>query len=292
MKKFNTYSKKTQGCFISYFSIVLNIVLFVLKLVAGILTGSVAVMADAWHTLSDSFTSVIVIGGFFISEKPADSQHPFGHQRAESIAAIIIGTLLAIVGISFFKDSVLQLISKKTFVYNSFTVWVFVSSVLLKEAIAFFTIRLGKKLNSKSLIVDGWHHRSDAFASLIILFGFIFGTKHWWIDGILGIIVSLIILYIALETIIKNSNNLMGEKLSVDLKESILEKIYKIDSRISEVHHFHYHKYGDHVEITFHINLPAIISIQEGHEIANRIEKSLKDNFLIEATVHVEPYGA
>jgi cation diffusion facilitator family transporter len=122
--------------------------------------------ADAWHTLSDTLTSVVVILGFWISSRLEDEEHPFGHGRAEVIATIIIATLLAVVGINFLKDSIQQLIVQRSASFSTVGLVVFAISVVIKEGLARFSIWAGKKTDSKSLIADGWHHRSDALASL------------------------------------------------------------------------------------------------------------------------------
>ena len=149
-----------------WLSIFINTVLFALKYWAGVATGSVAIIADAWHTLSDSLTSVLVIIGEKISRKPADSEHPFGHGRAELIAAIIIGGLLAAVAVNFFAEALMKFKNREAANYNIFAVAVFVLSVILKEGLAQFSGWASKKTGMLSLKADSWHHRSDAIASV------------------------------------------------------------------------------------------------------------------------------
>ena len=114
-------------------SIVINVILFILKYWVGIMTGSIAILADAWHTLSDSLTSVVVILGAKISSKPADENHPFGHGRAESVASIIIGVLLFIVGSNFLFDAIQRLRSQEAAVFTMSAVIIFILSVIIKE---------------------------------------------------------------------------------------------------------------------------------------------------------------
>jgi cation diffusion facilitator family transporter len=177
--------KQQLGYIEGWLSTVLNTLLFGLKLWVGIRAGSVAMVADAWHTLSDTLTSIVVIFGFWIAGKPQDREHPFGHGRAEVIGAVVIGTLLAVVGFNFLVKSYHQLRNPQHVNFSLFSIVVFAISIVLKEALAQFSLWAGKKVKSQSLIADGWHHRSDAIASALIVIGALFGKTFWWIDGVL-----------------------------------------------------------------------------------------------------------
>lgn len=190
-KKYKTFIGYLEGTI----SIALNTLLFGLKFWVGTKTFSIAIIADAWHTLSDSLTSLVVIIGFKVSSKPADKKHPYGHGRAEIISSVIIGTMLAIVGFNFLIASIQRFINQQSASYGNLAIIVFIISVIVKEGLAQFSIRAGKKINSQSLIADGWHHRSDALVSLMVLVGIFMGGYFWWVDSIMGIIVSLAIFY-------------------------------------------------------------------------------------------------
>ena len=175
--------------FEGWLSIGVNTVLFVLKYWAGITTGSIAIIADAWHTLSDSISSIIVILGDKVKKKPADAKHPFGHGRAELIATLLIGVFLAIVAFTFLSESINRLQNHRSITYSTLALSIIILSVILKELLAQFSQWAGKKINSSVLYADAWHHRSDAIASALILVGIILAPYFWWIDGVLGIIV-------------------------------------------------------------------------------------------------------
>ena len=190
-------------------SIVINVILFILKYWVGIMTGSIAIIADAWHTLSDSLTSIVVILGAKISSKPADDNHPFGHGRAESVASIIIGVLLFVVGSNFLFDAIQRLKSKEAAVFTMSAIVIFILSVIIKEAMAQFSFWAYRKTKSPSLKADGWHHRSDSIASAVILISIFLGKNHWWVDGIFGIIVSILIAYTAIDIIKEAAENIL-----------------------------------------------------------------------------------
>ena len=173
-----------------WISIILNLVLFGLKYWAGIVTGSLALIADAWHTLTDSISSVIVLIGGKISRKPADDDHPFGHGRAEHISAIIIGVLLAIIAFDFVIGAIEKFRTHEQTHYGTIAIVVTIVSIVLKEALAQYAFWAGRKINSSILRADGWHHRTDALSSVVILIGIIIGSQFWWTDAVLSFIVA------------------------------------------------------------------------------------------------------
>ncbi|MBN2381361.1 cation transporter [bacterium] len=270
-------------------SIVLNIILFGLKYWVGLATSSVAIIADAWHTLSDSLTSLVVIIGFKISAKPADQEHPFGHGRAEIIGSVIIGTLLAIVGFNFLTESVHRFIHHHEASYSLMALIVFIISALSKEALAQFSFWGGRKFQSQSLLADGWHHRSDAIASALIVGGFFLGRYFWWVDSVMGFCVSILI-FIATFSILKHSiDSLLGENIDNQLREKLHLVAVKTLKRDLQLHHLHLHSYGEHREVTCHIRLPSDLSLRDAHDLVDRLEQAIREELDLEATIHYEP---
>ncbi|WP_430814347.1 cation diffusion facilitator family transporter [Carboxylicivirga sp. RSCT41] len=276
------------GILATYGSILLNIFLFAIKLWAGIVSSSVAIIADAWHTLSDSISSVAVLIGLKVSAKPADKEHPYGHGRAEVIASIIVGMLLAIIGFSFLKESILKLQSRSEVEYGTVAIVVTVISLVVKEIMAQYSIIIGKRTHSKSMVADGWHHRSDAISSLVILVGIFIGHYYWWIDGVLGIIVSLLLFYTTYSILKENISHLLGEGIEDDLRKEIVLLANEVADFELYPHHFLVHQYGNHTEMTFHIRLPAEFTIHHAHEIATNYEILIKKRTNIQATVHID----
>ncbi len=281
--------KRSLGYREGVISSVLNTVLFGLKFWVGTAVGSVAMIADAWHTLSDTLTSLVVILGFWISSKPGDEEHPFGHGRAELIASVIIGTLLGVVGVNFLKVSWNQLRDHQAVEYSMISIIVFGISVIAKEALARYSIWASKKVKAQSLLADGWHHRSDALASALIIVGALLGNRLWWIDGVLGIGVSLLILYAAAEVMRAAVNTLMGEKPDPELTEKVRTIVDEALPGTSKLHHIHLHTYGDQREMTLHIRLPPKMNLEDAHAITFGIEKRIREELNIETTIHPEP---
>lgn len=285
MKKDDNFLKYLEG----WLSIVVNLFLFILKYWAGIVTGSIAIIADAWHTLSDSLSSIVVLVGVKVSNKPADKEHPFGHGRAELIASIIIGMLLAVIAFNFVLESIEKLKNHESVQFGKIAIIATVVSIIVKEGIAQFAFWAGKKTKSVTLKADAWHHRSDAISSVIILLGIFLGPYFWWIDGVLGLVVAMMIFYAAYEIINDASGPLLGEEAEAELIQQIIEISKQKAGFDVNVHHIHMHRYGDHVELTFHIRLPKDTSLEKAHDISSEIEIKLKQDLNIFATIHTEP---
>lgn len=282
-------NKKSLGYVEGWASVVINTALFALKFWVGSVAGSIAMIADSWHTLSDTFTSIVVIFGFWAAGQPPDKEHPFGHGRAEPLAAIVIGTLLAVVGIEFLRQSIARLMHYQAATFGAFAIAVFLVSVALKEALARFSIWAGRKTASPSLIADGWHHRSDAVASALIVVGGLAGGYFWWMDGALGIGVSGLILYAAYDIIRTSTSASLGETHSPGLENRIREIVRSAAPAAADIHHLHVHSYGEHLELTFHMCFPPAMNIDEAHRTAARAKYALKDALGAETTVHLEP---
>ena len=270
-------------------SIAVNTVLFILKYWVGVVTGSITIIADAWHTLSDSLTSVIVIAGAKISSKPADTDHPFGHGRAESLASIIIGVLLLVVGINFFFEAIHKLSVKEGATFTRAAVIVFIVSVILKEAMARFSFWTYQKTQFNSLKADGWHHRSDAIASAVILLSIFFGRNLWWIDGVFGIIVSILIGFTAVDIIKDSAQPILGKKPNPEHIDAIKNIAGRYLFDLNDIHHIHEHSYGSHLEYTMHVYMAPDMPLAEAHEIINAFRENIRRELRMEVTIYMEP---
>ena len=272
-----------------WISILVNVLLFGLKYWVGITSGSVAIIADAWHTLSDSITSIIVVISIWIASRPADKEHPFGHGRAEILATTIIGVLLAVIAAEFFIESVQRLIERKAANYGTLAIVITAISVLAKEGLARYSIIVGKKTGSRSLKADAWHHRSDAISSVVILAGIFLNKYIWWIDGAMGIVVTLLILHAAYGILKEVFNAFLGEKPDKQTVNKINDICTKHYESAVYPHHIHVHHYGEHTEMTLHIKLDKNLSLEGAHNLASMIEDDIRTELGIEATIHTEP---
>jgi cation diffusion facilitator family transporter len=274
-------------------SVTVNTVLFVLKFWAGMITGSIALVADAWHTLSDSLSSVFIIFAVKLSSKKADREHPFGHGRWEHISSIFVAALLGIVAFDFFEKSVTRFRNREAVEYGTLAIVVTIISVAVKELMAQFAFYYGRKTDNAVVKADGWHHRSDALSSVIVLagiiFSLVFGEKFWWMDSVLGILVALTIFYATVKILKEAITKLLGEEPDDELVKNITERVKAVYHNDLQLHHFHIHNYVLHKELTLHIKLDKNMTIEKSHEIATGIEKIIETDFGISATIHTEP---
>ena len=290
MNKEERLKKRTRlGKIEGWLSIGGNIFLFILKYWAGLATGSVAIIADAWHTLSDSFSSIIVLVGMKVSGKPADKEHPFGHGRAELIASLIIGMLLAVIAFNFILEGFNKLKSHESVEYGTIAIIAIGASIAIKEGLAQYAFWAGRKTGSNTLKADGWHHRTDSISSVLILIGIFFGRYFWWIDGVLGILVAIMIAYAAYEILKEAIDPLMGEKPSEELKKQLKEISKKELGYNPKIHHIHIHRYGEHIELTFHVVLSPEITLKEAHEHIEKLEEKIQEQLEMTATIHPDP---
>lgn len=279
------------GKFSGYFSIAGNIILFILKMWAGIVTGSVALVADAWHTLSDSLSSVILLIGLYVSTKPADSEHPFGHGRAEIISSFVLGLILVLISINFLYESIHTILNRETVEYGLLAIVATVVSLVGKEIMAQISFAAAKNESFQSLKADGWHHRSDALTSAIILAGIILGGYIWWIDGALGIFVSITILILAFRIVNDSINPLLGEKPDYRIIKKISDISKEIYNGELYLHHFHMHRYGNHTEVTFHIRLPGSYNLRDANHITSEFRNRIKNELNIYSTIYIDAYN-
>ena len=270
-------------------SVILNLLLFVLKYYAGIASASLALIADAWHTLSDSLTSLVVILGIKLSSKKPDKEHPFGHGRWEQISALIIAILLALVGVEFMKDAIAKLRGHEAADFGWLAYLATVASIVLKEGLARYAFYIARKTGNAAVKADGWHHRSDALSSLMVLAGLFLSPYFWWIDSVLGMLISIMLFYAAYGIIREAVNKILGEEPSEEVIGKV-EQIVKAEmGNVAYPHHYHIHHYGDHIEFTFHIKVPGEETVEEAHRKATLIEMQIKTELKIDATIHIEP---
>jgi cation diffusion facilitator family transporter len=283
-------SRKSIGYLEAWVSIIGNLLLFIVKLLMGLAINSLSLIADAFHSLSDVLTSVVVIAGFKLGGQPPDKEHPFGHGRVETIATLIIAFILLIVAYQLGKQAITRIIAPKKVEFSYIAVIFMITSAGFKEWMATFSIFLGKKINSSSLIADAWHHRSDAVASLFVGLGLIFMRFNIYrVDGILAVCVAILIGWVAVELTISSSNTLIGTAPDQKLIDKIKEASLSITGVIN-VHDIFVHDYQTNKVISLHVEVNENLSLDEAHNIATGVENKVKE--VAEAfsvTAHIDP---
>lgn len=283
--------RQKYGRLEAWVSIIGNTLLFVVKLIIGILLNSIALIADSFHTISDSLTSVVLLFSFRIASKKADKEHPFGHGRMESIGTLIIAILLAVAGFAFFKSSIQRIIYPQNLYWNTLAFVILIISAIGKELMAKFAYEISQRINSDAIKADAFHHSSDALATLLVLISLIAGKyKLFAVDGILGLIICSIIWAISYQLSIKSINSLIGEAPSEELINNIKGIALSING-VNAVHEISIHHYGYQLFISLHILINKNMKTKQAHRIASEVENELKGKLKIpsEVIVHVEP---
>ncbi|MCL2293986.1 MAG: cation diffusion facilitator family transporter [Spirochaetes bacterium] len=285
-------NKAKAQVFAGVLSVVVNAILFGVKFWVGLITGSIALIADAWHTLSDALTSVFVAFSVKLQTKKADKEHPFGHGRWEHISAIFIAFILGIIAYEFFMRSIERLNDREGIVFGTLAIVVTAASIVVKEILTQIAFYIGRKTDNAVVTADGWHHRSDSLSSIVVLAGIViskFVTDLWWMDSVLGIFCALAIFYAAFKILKESISKLLGEEPKQDLINKINEEVKKIYKEDLKIHHVHLHNYVSQKELTLHIMLDGNKSIEYGHKIATAVENMIEEKFDMAATIHIEP---
>ena len=274
-------------------SVVVNTILFAVKFWAGLVTGSIALMADAWHTLSDSITSIFMIPAAKLASRKPDKEHPFGHGRWELIASILMAFVLGGIALEFFTSSIERFQNRESgAITSTLALVITIVSIIIKEALAQYEFYLGRKYKNPVITADAWHSRTDSIGSVAILIGIIvarFVPGLWWMDSVLGLICALIIFYAAFQIMKETITRILGEEPSEEFIKDLNSEIKRIYKNDLKIHHLHLHNYISHKELTLHIRLDKNMTVEQGHKIASKIEKMIKERFDMEATIHIEP---
>ena len=285
-----TERRKKIGYVEGYLSIFINLVLTAAKGIAGLMSGSLSIVADAVHSFSDVMTSIVVIVGFKISSKPADAEHPFGHGRVEAIATLIIAIVLFSVGMEFLISGIKRVISPLPMNSSWVIVGVVAGTVIIKELLAQYSKHLAHVIESKALEADFWHHRSDTLSSLFVIAGVV-GTMYGipWLDGAAAIAVSFFLLWVAFDLSKSTVNTLIGEPPTKELLETI-KKTAMTHPLVTGVHDVIVHHYGQRCLIGLHIEIDDKFSAMEVHDVAEEVEDAIEKAIpMSEATIHCDP---
>ena len=276
-----------------------NLLLSTAKIIAGVVGRSSAMIADGIHSLSDFITDFIVIIFIKISSKHEDSDHPYGHGKFETFATMLISFALFIVAIGIFYSGsvkIYEVLNGRVIERPTYLALIMAAvSIVVKEILYWYTIIVGRKIESPAVIANGWHHRSDAFSSigtLIGISGAMFLGERWRIlDPITSVIVGIFIIGVAYKLARPSIQELLEMSLPEEIEHSIEQKIQATPGVIT-FHHLRTRKNGNSFIIDMHIKVDPHSSIVEAHDIATHVENNLKTAFgkRTQINVHIEPY--
>jgi len=270
-------------------SILGNIVLSLLKLIFGLLTNSIALIADAAHSASDIFSSLVVLIGFSLARRKPDREHPYGHGRIEYLSGLIIAVILIGAGIAFFYSSYIRLIEGVFATPSIAAIIAVIAAILIKEFMYHFSAELGTLINSEALTGDAWHHRSDSLSSAMVLLaltGGYFGLPV--LDAYFGFAIALFIAYAGVKIARKSCSRLLGTAQSEELQSRVFNCAKEIDGVI-DAHELEVHDYGSWKVVTIHIGVSARLSLDEAHLIAHQVEEHISNSCHCDTVVHLDP---
>ena len=275
-----------------------NAILLAFKFVAGIVGHSSAMIADAAHSLSDFVTDLIVLVFVKVSHKPQDKSHDYGHGKYETLAQTIIGIALMAVAIGIIVKGALKIVAwangEVLEAPGSLAFWAAIVSIVLKEAVYRYTIIKAKKLNSKAVEANAWHHRSDALSSIgtaVGIGGAIFMGQQWTIlDPIASVVVGAFIVKTAFSLLKDGIGDLMERSLPEQVEDEILQLAASVPG-VTEPHELRTRRIGNHYAIELHILMDGNITLKEAHDKASEVEDLLRQHYGEEThiAVHVEP---
>ena len=286
----NDKVRGAYGTFSSVMGMVMNVILFGLKIFFGTLAGSVSIISDAFNNLSDAGSCVLTLVGYKLAAKPADKDHPFGHGRMEYLISLVVASIIMLVGVELLKTSANKIFNPEKLNFSWAAVTVLIFSILVKLWLALFNRKLGKKINSSVMIATSKDSLSDVLAtlaSLIALVGSLWLTIP--LDGIMGVAVSIVVILAGFGIVKDTVDELLGKPADAELVSRIRE-ILMADEHVLGVHDLIIHSYGPGVIFgSAHAEVSSSENILEVHDAIDELEKKVYDSQRVVLTVHMDP---
>lgn len=282
--------RQAYGILCGAVGILLNILLFLGKFIAGLISGSIAVTADAFNNLSDAGSSAITLIGFKLAGQEADASHPFGHGRIEYISGLIVSMIIILMGVELGKTSLAKIMNPEEVQFSILTVIILLVSILVKLYMVIYNRRIGRKINSTVMRATAADSLSDCAATSVVLISMVISKLTGWeIDGYAGILVAAFILYSGYGAARDTINPLLGQNPDPKLQEQIKTLVLN-HSEIAGIHDLIVHDYGPGRRmISLHVEVPQEANIMLMHDIIDNIERELSDALQCHAVIHMDP---
>lgn len=288
------------GMQVTYVGMTVNVVLIVLKFIGGILGASTALVADAFHSVSDFITDISVIIGLRFMRKPADSNHAYGHGRIETAISLLMGIFVIFTGLgilwsgggtiaAFFTEGAVPETPRGIAVIMA------VLSVLAKEGLFRYTRHVAREINSRSLEANAWHHRSDALSSVGTVIGvggaYILGSRWSLLDPAAAIFVSLLIVKVGVDIATGAVRELADESIAEDQQKKVEDAISGVDG-VGDYHYVRTRSLGRYITVEAHVLVNPELTVREGHDIATQTEKAIRAKLpnAVFISIHIEPH--
>ncbi|MDQ5983657.1 MAG: Ferrous-iron efflux pump FieF [Eubacteriales bacterium SKADARSKE-1] len=282
--------RKHYGLLSGCVGIICNLILCLLKFIAGFLVSSIAIIADAFNNLSDGVSSIVTFAGFKMSHKPADKQHPFGHGRFEYISGLIISMTIIFMGIELIKSSIEKIFNPEEVFLNKFSIIILFFSIVLKLWMGFFNRKLSKIIKSAALKTVSVDSLADVIATSTVLIGsLITKLTGFSVDSYCGVVVAIFVIYTGVRTAKDTLDPLLGESADKEYVDEIKNKVLSY-SGIYGVHGIAVHNYGPNYSlVSLHVEVMSTELISTLHKLVDKIEHDLKQEFHCDVIIHVDP---
>ncbi len=281
---------------ITFIGVFGNILLTAFKFFAGICGRSGAMVSDAVHSLSDVFATLIAFWGTMVSKRPADNEHPYGHERIECVASLILGTILLLTGLGIGRIGLMTILAghyESLEVPGKITLIAAIVSILTKESMFWYTRHYARILDSQAFLADAWHHRSDALSSIGSLIG-ISGAMLGFpvMDSAASVVICLFILKVSYEILTDAVRKMMDTSCGADYDKKIADFVKSQDG-VEAVDIVQSRMFGNKVYVDLEIEVDENITVREGHAIAERVHDQLEQSFeeVKHVMIHVNPHG-
>lgn len=286
----NEVVRNKYGYLAGLVGIIANLGLFIIKFSVGMVTSSIAVTADAFNNFSDMASSIVTIVGFKMASKPADKEHPFGHGRVEYISALIVAFMVMLVGVQFVQSSIKRILNPVSVTFELVPFMLLLVSIFIKFWLSRFNKYVGNKIGSSALNAASVDAMGDVFTSSCVVISFL-ATKFTSIpiDGYIGVLVSLAILYAGYSLIKETVSPLLGEAPDEELVKAINQSVLSYD-HVTGVHDLIIHNYGvGKCMASIHAEIPANIDIMKIHDIIDEAEREISKKLNIYLVIHMDP---
>ncbi len=278
---------------VSIISIILNCLLTLIKFISGVISKSSAMISDSVHSLSDVLSTFVVIIGVKISNKKADSDHPYGHERIECVSAIILSGMLFIIGALIGINGIKNVTNSSNLVMPGVLALIAsIISIISKEAMYQYTIRVSKKINSAALKADAWHHRSDALSSIGSFIG-ILGSRLGFkiFDPLASVIISLCIIKVSIDIFKDAIDKMVDKSCDKEVIDKVISVIEKNES-VKNIDDIKTRQFGNKAYVDVEISVDENLLLKDAHKVAEEIHNSVENeiNIVKHCMVHVNPY--
>ncbi|MDA3730750.1 cation diffusion facilitator family transporter [Niameybacter massiliensis] len=286
----NPFVRERYGLLGSWVGICCNLVLFLSKLLIGLISASVSIMADAVNNLSDAASSIVTLVGFKISAKPADEDHPFGHARVEYIAGLVVSFIIIFLGIQLGLSSINKIFTPEPMSVSLVTIIVLILSILMKLWMSFFNRNLGNRINSSTLKATATDSLNDVIATSGVLISvIIYFFTSWNLDGYIGVVVAGFIIYSGINVIRETVSPLLGEAPTLELVDEIQNKLLSYEGVLG-IHDLMVHNYGpNRCFASVHAEVSATENILVSHDLIDTIERDFALELGIHLVIHLDP---